>query len=229
MYPWHDTFHMGVIHFMAYPEATTQEKVVETVKNILKDEFFQAIEISALLPNETLGLIGKMCEVSKMELLLAGQPLILSHKLNLNALDEATGMYLSIVVPVYNEVDSLPLLHQALQTALKNVNFTWEEFVRRNNEELVATWGNLANRVLGFAYKRFDGRVPQPGEFDAADRALLDQIAPTFERVTAQLDAVKLKQALDAAMGLAHEANRYQNLKEPWHQIKTDPAAAAAS
>ncbi|MCX6089295.1 MAG: TIM barrel protein [Candidatus Atribacteria bacterium] len=89
MYPWHDTFHMGVIHFMAYPEATTQEKVVETVKNILKDEFFQAIEISALLPNETLGLIGKMCEVSKMELLLAGQPLILSHKLNLNALDES--------------------------------------------------------------------------------------------------------------------------------------------
>ena len=45
---------------------------------------------------------------------------------NLNALDEATGMYLSIVVPVYNEVDSLPLLHQALQTALKNVNITWE-------------------------------------------------------------------------------------------------------
>ncbi len=110
-----------------------------------------------------------------------------------------------------------------------DVNFTWEEFVRRNNEELVATWGNLANRVLGFAYKRFDGRVPQPGAFDAADRALLDQIAPTFERVTALLDAVKLKQALDAAMGLAHEANRYLNLKEPWHQIKTDPAAAATS
>ncbi|MCX6029602.1 MAG: methionine--tRNA ligase, partial [Chloroflexi bacterium] len=111
----------------------------------------------------------------------------------------------------------------------QDVNFTWEEFVRRNNEELVATWGNLANRVLGFAYKRFDGRVPQPGEFDAADRALLDQIEPTFQRVTALLDAVKLKQALEAAMGLAHEANRYLNLKEPWHQIKTDPAAAATS
>jgi methionyl-tRNA synthetase len=111
----------------------------------------------------------------------------------------------------------------------QDVNFTWEEFVRRNNEELVATWGNLANRVLGFAYKRFDGRVPQPGEFDAADRALLDLIEPTFQRVTALLDAVKLKQALEAAMGLAHEANRYLNLKEPWQQIKTDPAAAATS
>ena len=46
-----------------------------------------------------------------------------------------------------------------------------EEFVRRNNEELVATWGNLANRVLGFAYKRFDGKVPQPGPLDLWFRA----------------------------------------------------------
>ena len=111
----------------------------------------------------------------------------------------------------------------------QDVNFTWEEFVRRNNEELVATWGNLANRVLGFAYKRFDGKVPEPGAFDAADRALLDQIGPTFERVTALFEGVKLKQALTETMALAHEANRYLNAKEPWHQIKTDPAAAATS
>lgn len=111
----------------------------------------------------------------------------------------------------------------------QDVNFTWEEFVRRNNEELVATWGNLANRVLGFAYKRFDGRVPEPGALDDADRALLEQIGPTFARVTALLEAVKLKQALTEAMALAHEANRYLNLKEPWQQIKTDPAAAATS
>ena len=111
----------------------------------------------------------------------------------------------------------------------QDVNFTWEEFVRRNNDELVATWGNLANRVLGFAYKRFDGRVPQPGALDADDQALLAQVAPAFERVTALLEAVKLKQALGEAMALAHEANRYLNLKEPWQQIKTDPAAAATS
>ncbi len=111
----------------------------------------------------------------------------------------------------------------------QDVNFTWEEFVRRNNEELVATWGNLANRVLGFAYKRFDGKVPEPGPLDEIDRALLAQMAPAFERVTALLDAVKLKQALAEAMTLAHEANRYLNQKEPWQQIKTDPAAAATS
>lgn len=111
----------------------------------------------------------------------------------------------------------------------QDINFTWEEFVRRNNDELVATWGNLANRVLGFAYKRFDGQTPQPAEFDAADRALLDQIQPAFTRVTELLEGVKLKQALHETMALAHEANRYLNLKEPWQQIKTDPAAAATS
>jgi methionyl-tRNA synthetase len=111
----------------------------------------------------------------------------------------------------------------------QDVNFTWDEFVRRNNDELVATWGNLANRVLGFAYKRFDGRVPVPGALDGADRAMLEQIGPAFERVTALLDAVKLKQALGEALALAHEANRYLNLKEPWKQIKTDPEAAATS
>jgi methionyl-tRNA synthetase len=111
----------------------------------------------------------------------------------------------------------------------QDVNFTWEEFVRRNNDELVATWGNLANRVLGFAYKRFDGRVPAPGATDDADRAMLNQIGPAFERVTALLDAVKLKQALGEAMTLAHETNRYLNLKEPWQQIKSDPAGAATS
>jgi methionyl-tRNA synthetase len=110
-----------------------------------------------------------------------------------------------------------------------DVNFTWEEFVRRNNEELVATWGNLANRVLGFAYKRFEGRVPQPGEFDADDRLLLDQVEPVFARVTRLLEAVKLKQALNEAMSLAHEANRYLNLKEPWKLIKTDEKAAATA
>ncbi|MCU0510590.1 MAG: methionine--tRNA ligase [Anaerolineae bacterium] len=110
-----------------------------------------------------------------------------------------------------------------------DVNFTWDEFVRRNNEELVATWGNLANRVLGFAYKRFDGKVPPPGALTSDDQAMLDAIQPAFDKVTAALDAVKIKQALGEAMALAHEANRYLNVKEPWKQIKTDPEGAATS
>jgi methionyl-tRNA synthetase len=58
---------------------------------------------------------------------------------------------------------------------------------------------------------------------------MLEQIGPAFDRVTALLDAVKLKQALGETMALAHEANRYLNLKEPWQQIKTDPQAAGTS
>ena len=111
----------------------------------------------------------------------------------------------------------------------QDIDFTWEDFVRRNNAELVATWGNLVNRVLSFAFKRFDQRVPQPGAFDDADRTLLDQVGPVFERVTALLEAVKLKQALSEAMSLAQAGNIYLSLKEPWHQIKKDEAAAATT
>jgi methionyl-tRNA synthetase len=110
-----------------------------------------------------------------------------------------------------------------------DVNFTWEEFVRRNNEELVATWGNLANRVLGFAFKRFDGKVPAPAALNADDQAMLDAIQPAFDKVTAALEGVKIKHALGEAMALAHEANRYLNVKEPWKQIKVDPEGAATS
>lgn len=111
----------------------------------------------------------------------------------------------------------------------RDVNFTWEEFVRRNNDELVATWGNLVNRTLGFAFSRFDARVPEPGAFDDSDRALLDASELAFASVGAELDAVRLKLGLIKAMELAHEANRYLNEKAPWTQIKGDPAAAATT
>ncbi|KAF2957258.1 xylose isomerase [Thermotoga sp. Ku-13t] len=88
MYPWHDTFHMGLIHFMAYPNAKNEEEILSTVNMVLVDEFFQAIEVSALVEEDTLKKIGKMCEVARVELLIAAQPLVLSKKLNLNSLDE---------------------------------------------------------------------------------------------------------------------------------------------
>ncbi|GAB4567719.1 MAG: methionine--tRNA ligase [Anaerolineae bacterium] len=110
-----------------------------------------------------------------------------------------------------------------------DVNFTWEEFVRRNNTELVATWGNLANRVLNFAYRRFDGRVPEPGPLDEADQALLARIRDGFDAVGQRLAECRFKAALLEAMSLAQEANRYLNAKEPWNLIKTDPQGAATA
>jgi len=110
----------------------------------------------------------------------------------------------------------------------KDINFTWEDFVRRNNDELVATWGNLANRMLSFAYKRF-GVVPEPGALDEADRALLDRVAGAFDTVGDLIGACKFKAALGEAMAVAHEANRYLDGKAPWFQIREDRQAAATT
>lgn len=107
--------------------------------------------------------------------------------------------------------------------------FTWPDFIERVNSELVANWGNLANRVLGFAYKRFDGAVPQPGPLDETDQALLDHTRAGFESVGALFEAVKLKAALQEVRRLSQRVNQYLNEKEPWKTIKTDPQAAATS
>jgi len=111
----------------------------------------------------------------------------------------------------------------------RDVNFTWEEFLRRNNEELVATWGNLANRVLTFTYKRFDQQVPEPGELSEADKAILARVKAAFETVGQLIDSCKFKAALTEVMALAHEANRYLDEKAPWLQIKEDKEAAATT
>jgi methionyl-tRNA synthetase len=111
----------------------------------------------------------------------------------------------------------------------QDTNFSWEEFVRRNNDELVATWGNLANRILAFAYRNFVGRVPEPGTLTPADRELLEKIEGAFEPTGALIEGCKFKAALTGVMALAHEANRYLDERAPWFQIKGDRQAAATT
>jgi methionyl-tRNA synthetase len=111
----------------------------------------------------------------------------------------------------------------------RDTDFSWADFWRRNNDELVATWGNLANRVLSFAYRNFDKRVPAPGQLDESDQALLDKVEAAFEPVGQLLDGCKFKAALGEVMALAHEANRYLNEKAPWLQIKDDREAAGTT
>ena len=109
----------------------------------------------------------------------------------------------------------------------KDADWSWSEFVARNNNELVATWGNLANRVLSFAYKNFEGEVPDPGPLRPDDRELIATVNAGFESVGALLDAVKLRAALTEALRLASEVNRYLDVRAPWSEIKADRAAAA--
>jgi methionyl-tRNA synthetase len=111
----------------------------------------------------------------------------------------------------------------------RDSDWDWAEFVARNNNELVATWGNLANRVLSFAYKNWDGCVPEvdPAALGDADRALLDVIEGGFESVGRELDAVHLRAALGEAMKLATAVNQYLDQSAPWSAIKTDRDGAA--
>jgi methionyl-tRNA synthetase len=111
----------------------------------------------------------------------------------------------------------------------RDSDFTWEDFVARNNNELVGWWGNLVNRVMKFAYKNWDGQVPDPGELRPGDKALLEKIEEGFETVGGYLDQVKLRRALEEAMSLAREANVYLD-GAPWYRvIKEDKQAAATT
>ena len=111
----------------------------------------------------------------------------------------------------------------------RDADWDWNEFFHRNNDELVATWGNLANRLLSFAYKHWEGVVPDPGILSEADQALLSAVEKGFEVVGAEIEAVRLRSALDEAMRLASEVNKYLDVVAPWKQVKEDKAAAGRS
>ena len=98
-----------------------------------------------------------------------------------------------------------------------------DEMVRRVNEELVATWGNLVNRAVSMTGRYFDGVVPTPGELDDVDVALLETAAETLNNVGASIEARKLRGGLQRAMAGAQAVNVYLNEKEPWKTAKTDP------
>lgn len=111
----------------------------------------------------------------------------------------------------------------------KDSNWDWDDFVARNNNQLVATWGNLANRVLSFAHIHWEGLIPTPGELRPADKDVLAKVEAGFERVGGLLDQVKLRAALLAAIEVASEVNKYLDESAPWSEVKTDKAAAATT
>jgi methionyl-tRNA synthetase len=110
----------------------------------------------------------------------------------------------------------------------KDSDWDWAEFVARNNNELVATWGNLANRVLAFCYKNWEGFVPNVdlSTLRDADLELLKTIENGFNVVGAELEAVRLRSALSEAMKLATVVNVYLDVNAPWSAFKTDKDAA---
>ncbi|MEW6286329.1 MAG: methionine--tRNA ligase [Chloroflexota bacterium] len=111
----------------------------------------------------------------------------------------------------------------------KDSDWDWAEFVARNNNELVATWGNLANRMLSFAYKHWEGHVPPVDEnaLRPADLELLAAIENGFKTVGAEYEAVHLRSAVAETMKLATAVNQYLDVHAPWSAVKTDKDSAA--
>ena len=104
----------------------------------------------------------------------------------------------------------------------KDNNFTWKDFQARNNNELVAVYGNFVNRALVLTKKYFDGKVPACGELTEYDKGIIDEFVNVKSEVEKLLDQFKFREALKEAMNLARIGNRYLAETEPWKLAKTD-------
>jgi methionyl-tRNA synthetase len=102
----------------------------------------------------------------------------------------------------------------------QDTDFTWAEFVRRNNDELVATWGNLVHRTLVNAHRNF-GEVPTPN-LTPTDHAIIGEIEMALGTVEHLLEQARFQAALKVAMQMAAKVNVYLGTEQPWHTIKTD-------
>jgi methionyl-tRNA synthetase len=125
--------------------------------------------------------------------------------------------------------DPLRYMMSANMPETSDSDFSWREFVRRNNDELVATYGNLVQRVLTFVNRNFDRCAPAAGETDTESGALLNKAESALVTVDKLLNACRFKDSIREAMLLCQEANRYLDNKAPWKSIKEDRAAAANS
>ncbi len=109
----------------------------------------------------------------------------------------------------------------------KDNNFTWKDFQARNNNELVAVYGNFVNRALVLTKKYFDGKVPACGELTDYDKAIVAEFVDVKGKVEHLLDQYKFRDAQKEAMELARIGNRYLAETEPWKLAKTDMGRVA--
>jgi methionyl-tRNA synthetase len=127
------------------------------------------------------------------------------------------------------DADALRYYLAATMPETSDSDFTWTDFVRRNNDELVATWGNLVHRALTFTYRNFDGHVPEPDGLDERCEGLLQRIEEGLAEVGRQISACRFRAGLSTAMGLAQRTNRFLDETAPWKTLANDrPATARA-
>ena len=103
----------------------------------------------------------------------------------------------------------------------QDTDFTWSEFVRRNDEELVATWGNLVNRCVSMTHKNFGALPPQLSP-QPHDLELIARVEAGYDEVGALIDRTRFKLALSTTMSLAADVNRYLSDEQPWKLFESD-------
>ncbi|HEY2240424.1 MAG TPA: methionine--tRNA ligase [Streptosporangiaceae bacterium] len=121
------------------------------------------------------------------------------------------------------DVDALRYYVAAAGPENQDTDFTWSEFVRRNNDELVAAWGNLVNRSVSFAARNI-GSIPEPGELTSPDLELMEYSRKSFAAVGENLGRSRFKLAIGDAMRTVSEANKYLSEQAPWKLRESDPA-----
>ena len=126
-----------------------------------------------------------------------------------------------------HDPDPLRYVLSAIMPETADSDFSWAEYVRRNNDELVATYGNLVHRTLSMTARNFDRSVPDPGDLDESSLALLEEARSTLDDTGRSIADCRFRNALQSAMRLAQSTNRYLDSKAPWQAVKTDKADAA--
>ena len=107
-----------------------------------------------------------------------------------------------------------------------DTDFSWDEYVRANNDELVATYGNLVHRVLSMLHKNFDGRVSEIPDSAKIENELLIKTSTEFEEIAELFSLAKFRLTLQKIMGVAQSVNKYIDQEEPWKLVKNDPEKA---
>ena len=105
----------------------------------------------------------------------------------------------------------------------KDNDFTWEDFQQRNNNELVAIYGNFINRVAVLTNKYYEGKVPSCTDLSEVDEEVLESLASFPETIAKSLERYRFREALMELMNLAKLGNKYLADEEPWKLVKTNP------
>lgn len=139
---------------------------------------------------------------------------------------KGTGTWMLDLLDAYSP-DAVRFYLTTIMPETSDSEFREEELIRTNNDVLIATWGNLANRVISMIHRNFDGVVPAPAALAPESAGLVEEARRAFDTVGAEYGACRFRNALNEALKLAQAANKYLDERAPWKAVKADREHAA--